>query len=123
MGSLLLPDLRVDSRRGLPPGKAGRVDPRETQTARLKRMSATAAEDAGAWEGSDGRGDTSPLRSSSRPSPRASPPEKHPSRLRPRPSGHTPPAPGGGGFRTRPYERPRRPRAPQPGPERSETRV
>ena len=26
MGSLLLPDLRVDSRRGLPPGKAGRVE-------------------------------------------------------------------------------------------------
>ena len=36
MGSLLLPDLRVDSRRGLPPGKAGRVEPRETQLARLK---------------------------------------------------------------------------------------
>ena len=43
MGSLLLPALRVDSRRGLPPGKAGRVDSWETQKTRLKRMSAAAA--------------------------------------------------------------------------------
>jgi hypothetical protein len=43
LGSLLLPALRVDSRRGLPPGKAGRVDPRETQKIRLKRTSAEVA--------------------------------------------------------------------------------
>ena len=53
MGSLLLPDLRVDSRRGLPPGKAGRVEPRETQLARLKRMSAAGVA-AGASGGLDG---------------------------------------------------------------------
>ncbi len=110
-------------RRGLPPGKAGRVDPRETQKARLKRTSATAAEDAAARVGSGrfgGPGDARPSQSSSRPCAPAPPRhEKHPFPVTA--SSQRPPTPpplcsGGGRVPHPPYERPRRPRAnPRPG--------
>ena len=94
--------------------------------ARLKRMSATAAEDVGAREGSGRFGDASPLQSLSRPSPRASPPRKAPfpvtaSTQRP----PTPSAPAEEGSARAPMSGRAvlEPPLPGGGPERSETRV